>query len=225
MIGWIKSLFRKPDDPRDAARPQLPDDPRDAALRQLIESLPDELIGQLAVDLAAAEIEKAGFKDSISESELNKLEKEIGYRLRNPGKHKYPIPVGVAALASRNSQSYPSAASSPISDARLKTNVRPLRNAVAVLMSLKGVEFQWRQEDYPELDFSTYPEVGLLAQDVEAVIPTVVGQNESGYKTVNYGCLVPIVIEAMKEQQVSILKLQERVRLLETEKRDMAECR
>ena len=79
---------------------------------------------------------------------------------------------------------------------------------------MQGVEFDWRQEEYPELDLFLHPEVGLLAQEVETVLPAVVRENEAGYKTVNYACLVPVLIEAIKEQQHSIKKLQGQVSLL-----------
>ncbi|MEW6444284.1 MAG: tail fiber domain-containing protein [bacterium] len=208
MIRWLKKLFGRSENPHDAA------------LRQLIDLIPDELITQLAADIAATERDKAlsqGF--SLSESEMAKLQKEIEYRLRNPGKHKGKIPVRVESLYTdllyRNSRSHGSSSSSPISDIRVKANVRPLRNSLETVLALRGVEFDWRQEEYPELDLYLYPEVGLLAQEVESVLPTVVRENEEGFKTVNYACLVPVLIEAIKEQQMCIKKLQDRLHFLE----------
>ncbi|MDP1991775.1 MAG: tail fiber domain-containing protein [Syntrophales bacterium] len=208
MIRWLKKLFGKPEDPRDAS------------LRQLMDSIPDELIRQLAADLAAAERDKARTQGYLlGDSEQAKLEKEIEYRLRNPGKHKGQIPVRVETLykdlSYRNSRNHSSSSSSPISDIRVKANVRLLSHALETALALRGVEFEWRYDEYPELGLNLYPEVGLVAQEVEAVLPTVVGENEEGFKTVNYACLVPVLIEAIKEQQLTINKLQDRVHVLE----------
>ena len=55
----------------------------------------------------------------------------------------------------------------------------------------------------------------MIAQEVEKVCPEVVSTGEDGIKSVAYGNMVGLLIEAVKEQQVQINKLQEKVDLLE----------
>ncbi len=228
MIRWLRKIFGKSKNPHRATPRHLTDekalgrseDARAAALRQLVDLIPDEQISELAAEIASREQDKALSQGlSISESEMTKLQSEIEYRLRNPGEHKGRIPVRAESLytdiVERNGRNHGSSSSSPISDIRVKSNVRPLCNALEAVLALRGVEFDWRQEEYPELDLYLYPRVGLLAQEVESVVPTVVGENERGLKTVNYACLVPVLIEAVKEQQVYIERLQHQLHSLE----------
>ncbi len=79
------------------------------------------------------------------------------------------------------------------SDARLKTDIRPLTNALASLDELHGVSFRWE---------STGSEsVGLIAQDVERAYPQLVIPDGRGFKAVAYGNLVAVVIEALKQSR------------------------
>lgn len=117
-------------------------------------------------------------------------------------------------LSDRKEKKNTSSSSSPISDARLKKDIRGIDTALAKTQLLKGVEFCWREEEYPEIDFSGMPEFGFLAQDVEKVFPSSVGQNDQGYKTVNYAPLIAVLVEALKEQQKQISVLNEKVSAL-----------
>jgi hypothetical protein len=90
------------------------------------------------------------------------------------------------------------------SDARLKENVQTLNNAVEVVNRLRGVSYTRNNK----------PEIGLIAQEVESVIPEVVGEAD-GYKTVSYANIVGLLIEAIKEQQKTIKELTTRVEKLE----------
>jgi hypothetical protein len=85
------------------------------------------------------------------------------------------------------------------SDIKLKTNVKTIPNALDKVTRLRGVE-------YDRIDYDNH-EIGVIAQEVEEVIPEVVTDN-SGTKAVAYGNLVGLLIEAIKEQQneINILK-------------------
>jgi len=80
------------------------------------------------------------------------------------------------------------------SDIALKQNINPITNALDKLLSLKGVEFDWN-------DKSIYHghDVGVLAQDVESVLPSAVGTRHDGYKGVQYDKIIPLLIEAIRE--------------------------
>ena len=88
------------------------------------------------------------------------------------------------------------------SDERLKKNISPIHNALDKVLDLKGVEYQYIS------DTDNLREVGLVAQQVEQVVPEVVREGTDGMKTVNYGALVGVLIEAVKEltQEVETLK-------------------
>lgn len=85
------------------------------------------------------------------------------------------------------------------SDVRLKVNVNKIDNSLNKVCQLSGVRFNWKDTNVPS--------IGLIAQEVEQIIPEVVHQNEQGYKTINYGLLVAVLIEAIKQQQVIINNL------------------
>ena len=117
------------------------------------------------------------------------------------------------------------------SDERLKENIRPIPSALSKLLALRGVTYNSNElaEQYGYTDKKE--QVGVIAQDVEAVLPQIVvpapfdiAQDEDGneysksgenYKTVQYDKLVPLLIEAIKEQQETIINLQRRIEDLE----------
>ena len=96
------------------------------------------------------------------------------------------------------------------SDARIKRNVRPVRDALDKVLALTGVSFEFDGSDYPELDLPEGSQIGLIAQEVEEVLPEVVlSPPDGGLKSVKYANLVAVLIEAVKEQQGQIDVLRE----------------
>ena len=85
-----------------------------------------------------------------------------------------------------------------ISDRRFKTNISPLNNSLAKLSLLKGVSYNWNQEDFPTRSFNNRGQIGLIAQDVEGIFPEIVNTDELGFKSVDYASLIPILIESIK---------------------------
>ena len=95
------------------------------------------------------------------------------------------------------------------SDANLKTNISPITNALDKVVKLKGVNYEWK-DGYRV----GRQEIGLIAQQVEEVVPEVVrtqtrleGEQQNNYKTVDYDHLTALLIEAVKEQQKQIDEL------------------
>jgi hypothetical protein len=84
------------------------------------------------------------------------------------------------------------------SDARLKFNIEPVDNALSKVLAINGVYYN--KIDYP------LRQVGVIAQEVESVLPEAVIQGE--YKSVAYGNMIGLLIEAIKElnQEISVLK-------------------
>jgi hypothetical protein len=84
------------------------------------------------------------------------------------------------------------------SDSRLKENITPLTNAIDKVSALRGIYFNLKGES------PSKREVGVIAQEVEAMLPEVVSEDAQGYKSVDYSKLTPLLIEATKAQQVQI---------------------
>src|SRR5262249_36733992 len=85
------------------------------------------------------------------------------------------------------------------SDARFKTNVRPLRDGLETVAQLRPVHFDWRREEFPERNFAPGEQIGFIAQDVARVLPEVVQQDTEGYKAVDYARLTPVLVQALHE--------------------------
>lgn len=89
------------------------------------------------------------------------------------------------------------------SDRRLKDNIKPIENALEKVSKLSGNSFVWnnKQSSYKGED------IGVIAQEVEAVFPDLVDTRENGYKAVKYQNLVAVLIEAVKELNTEIKNL------------------
>ena len=85
------------------------------------------------------------------------------------------------------------------SDARLKKNVKKIGSALNDVLKMQGVTYEWKADEFPEMNFSEGTEYGLLAQELEKVLPDLVDTDEEGYKSIQYTHLVPVLIEAIKE--------------------------
>lgn len=83
------------------------------------------------------------------------------------------------------------------------------------VLKLQGVTFLWNKEGYPDKGFTEGSQIGLVAQDVEKVIPEVVSTNAEGYKSLSYEKLTAVLIEAIKELKVENEQLKSRVSALE----------
>ena len=92
---------------------------------------------------------------------------------------------------------------SETSDKRLKNNIKPIQNACEKINKIGGYEFDWndKQKLYEGHD------VGVIAQEIEAVLPEVVETREDGYKAVDYKKIVPLLIEGIKDLQKQIDEL------------------
>lgn len=93
------------------------------------------------------------------------------------------------------------------SDIRYKTNFKPLTNALENVMRMKGVSYNWKVNDFPGNNFTPDSQIGFIAQDLEKIYPEVVLTDNKGYKSVDYGKLTAVLVEAMKEQQKVIDEL------------------
>jgi hypothetical protein len=85
------------------------------------------------------------------------------------------------------------------SDARFKSEVETIAGALAIVSALRGVRFT--------MDGSR--QIGVIAQEVEAILPEVVRDNEAGLLSVAYGNITGLLIEAVKELAARVAALEE----------------
>lgn len=115
-----------------------------------------------------------------------------------------------------------------ISDLRFKRNITSLSNSVDQLFSLEGVAYDLRVDEFPAYRFSRQRQFGFIADDVAKVLPELITEDARGYKRMAYSRLIPLVVEALKEEkdrsvitretlvqaQASITRLERQVTLL-----------
>ncbi len=97
------------------------------------------------------------------------------------------------------------------SDERYKTNIKPLTNSLSSILLLQGIQYDWKRDQFPEKNFPDKPQIGFSAQELEQTYPQMVHTDAEGYKTVDYTRLVPVLVEAMKEQQVNAMQQQQTI--------------
>ena len=92
------------------------------------------------------------------------------------------------------------------SDKRLKENIISIENAINKLNKINGVEFDWKP-GFEKIHSAQGHDVGLIAQEIEEVLPEVVTIRENGYMAVKYEKVIPLLIQAIKELSFEIEEL------------------
>jgi hypothetical protein len=103
------------------------------------------------------------------------------------------------------------------SDIRLKENIKPIENALDKISKISGNTYDWKAE-LKDVHGYEGNDVGVIAQEVEAVLPQLVQDRDNGYKAVKYDKLVALLIEGIKEQQTQIHNLTLEVEELKKQK-------
>ena len=87
------------------------------------------------------------------------------------------------------------------SDVRLKDphSILPIKDALLRVKELNPVHFRYKNEPVDSL-----PKLGFIAQEMEAVLPEVIGLGPEGMKGIQHSCLVALLAQAIKEQQAQI---------------------
>ena len=93
-----------------------------------------------------------------------------------------------------------------LSDVFSKENIKTLDNAISKILMMRGVSFTWKGTE----DKS----IGLIAQEVEQIIPEVVSTSEDGIKSVSYDSIIGLLIEGIKEQQQTIEQMKNSINIL-----------
>lgn len=96
------------------------------------------------------------------------------------------------------------------SDVKAKTNIRPSVYGLNTISLLRPVTYQFVGEK--EMGRSSNLEIGLIAQEVEKVLPSIVYTDDEGKKLINYVALIPVLIESIKTLQTEVNELKKSVK-------------
>ena len=100
------------------------------------------------------------------------------------------------------------------SDKRLKENIRPIPWALDKVKQINGVYFDWiplTDEERYNIHPHEGHDIGVIAQEIEEILPELVTTRDNGYKAVKYEKIVALLIEAIKEQQSEIDQLKSKI--------------
>jgi hypothetical protein len=96
-----------------------------------------------------------------------------------------------------------------LSDVRLKTSIIPMTKVMSSLQNINAIYYYWNKTVFPEIEVTDKRQLGFSAQEIEKYFPDLVETDSKGYKSVDYGRLTPVLLEAVKELQQQIDELKE----------------
>lgn len=102
------------------------------------------------------------------------------------------------------------------SDKKLKENIKNIENPLEKISKINGVTFDWKDDEIERRGgedghFVRKHEVGVIAQEIEKVLPEIVSTKPDGFKGVRYELLAPLLIESIKELRSKVIDLQKEV--------------
>jgi hypothetical protein len=92
-----------------------------------------------------------------------------------------------------------------LSDITQKKNIQKISNSTTLIKQINGVRFDWKDNDESS--------AGVIAQEVEEIMPEIVHTNDEGIKSVNYNGIIGLLVEAIKEQQNQIEELKTQINI------------
>ena len=131
----------------------------------------------------------------------------------NSSPYTVPTPTGTGSPVLSDSPTFTGTVVAPdfntTSDSSLKENVEPILDGLSIINKLKPVSFDWIE--------SGQKAYGLIAQEVEEVLPEVVHTSESNIKSIGYSQLISFLIKSVQQQEFIIADLKERIQILENQ--------
>ena len=132
------------------------------------------------------------------------------YVKANSGFHDVSAPINSNLI---NTDSGPDT-----SDRRLKRNLAGIKDPLDKVLRLKGIYFNWIEDDVAGLNFGdkSRRRLGLIAQDVKEVVPEAVSEidKDNKYLGVNYNALIGLLVEALKEMHLRVEELEKNTQAL-----------
>jgi hypothetical protein len=136
------------------------------------------------------------------------------------GLYAYATTAGYAAYFSGNV--YCSGSYLP-SDEKLKENIQPMQNALEKVMKLEVKSYNFKSSEFPEMNLPTNQQYGFIAHNMESIFPELVKENPAKkeqpaeFKAINYVGLIPVLTEAIQEQQRLLETKDERIEHLQNQ--------
>lgn len=90
------------------------------------------------------------------------------------------------------------------SDMKYKKNILPVTDPLSKVLSMQGVSYEYATSAFKDKTLPAGRHQGVIAQDIAQVLPEAVTKDADGYMSVNYTEIIPVLIEAIKEQQKQI---------------------
>lgn len=103
------------------------------------------------------------------------------------------------------------------SDERWKKKIEDLKPVLTDVLNIHPVYFNWRTDEYKDMDFTDDRQIGFIAQDVEKYFPEMIRYDHNGYKLLDYSRMTVVLLQAIKEQQQQIQSQQSELQSLRDE--------
>jgi hypothetical protein len=107
------------------------------------------------------------------------------------------------------------------SDRRFKKDIENIPNSLELVRKIQGTKYHFNQESFPDRNFGGGLQYGFIAQELEQVIPEATVLNSDGYYAVNYTMLIPVLTEAIKEQDKTVTELRNELAELRSQLNDL----
>lgn len=98
-----------------------------------------------------------------------------------------------------------------ISDRKFKKNIEAIEKPLETVLQLNGKKYDWRVNEFEKYNFTDRKQIGFIAQEVREVIPEIVHVDKDGEHSMNYTAMIPLLVEAIKEQQNQIILLENKL--------------
>ena len=136
---------------------------------------------------------------SLSDRDTNRTESTTFFVIHDDGS----VGIGVASATAKLDVSGKVKSNGNIltSDKRYKKDITALSGLLEKILQLAPKEYRWRQNEFPEKNFSNGLQYGLIAQEVEVLFPDAVSTGSDGFKSLNYNHILVLLLQAIKEQQ------------------------
>jgi len=113
----------------------------------------------------------------------------------------------------------------PSSDMRFKKDIYSLGDVMPKLMTMQGVYYHWKTDQFKNRGFNNKRQIGFIAQDLEKIFPELVFKGEDGYLSVDYQKVTAILVEAVKKQQLQINELKSENEILKKNNENINELK
>lgn len=91
-----------------------------------------------------------------------------------------------------------------VSDIKFKKDITSIDSPLSKVLNINGVAYSWKTDEFKEMGFTEGRHYGVIAQEIEKIIPEAIKEASNGEKSVVYTEMIPLLIEAIKEQQKTI---------------------